>query len=101
MAGMADQQDVPAAGEMLFRLPVDLADQRAGGVEVEEVAARRLGRDGFRYAMRREDHGGVVRHLVQLLDEDGALAFQVFDDEAVVDYLVPDINRRAVAANRL
>ena len=56
VAGMADQQDVAAAGEVLLGLPVHLADQRAGGVEVEQVAARRLGRDRFRHAMGGEHH---------------------------------------------
>ena len=39
----------------------------------------------------------VVRHLVELLDEDRALALELLDHGAVVHDLVADIDRRAVA----
>ena len=42
----------------------------------EHVAPLRLGRDRLRHAVRREDDRCVGRHLVQLLDEDGALLSQ-------------------------
>ncbi len=38
--------------------------------------------------------------LVQLLDEDGALGFQSFDDIAVMNDLVPDIDGRAIGFQR-
>ena len=39
MAGMADQHDLAALAEVELGLAVHLGDQRAGGVEMEEVAA--------------------------------------------------------------
>ncbi len=101
---MADHQDMAAvraaAGEVALGLAVDLADQRAGRVQVHQVSALGLGRDGFGHAVGGEHDLRVGRHLVQLLDEDRALGFQVLDHGAVVDDLVPDIDRRAVAAER-
>lgn len=45
--------------------------------------------------MRGEYDGGVVRHFVQFFDEHGALGAQPVDHKAVVDHLVPDVDRRA------
>jgi hypothetical protein len=47
-----------------------------------------------------KDHRHAVRHLVQLLHEDRALGLQAVDDELVVDDLVADVDRRAVALER-
>ena len=101
VAGMADQQEVAAARRVVLGLAVDLADQRAGGVEVEELPPRRLGRHALGHAVGGEHHRRVVRHLVQLLDENGALALQALHHEAVVDDLVAHIDRGAVLADRL
>ena len=98
---MADQDDVAAAGEVVLGLPVHLADQRAGGVEVEQLAARGLLRHRLRHAMGGEHHRRIVRDLVEFLDEDRALLLQAFDHEAVVHDLVADVDRRAVAADGL
>jgi hypothetical protein len=59
-----------------------------------------LGRHRFRHAVRGKDHGPVVRHLVELVDEDRALGLEVLDHEAIVDDLVPDIDRPAVTLQR-
>ena len=81
-------------------LAVDLGDERAGGVEIVEAALLRLGRHRLGHAMGGEDHRRAVRHLVQLGHEDRALGLQAVDDELVVDDLVADIDRRAVALER-
>ena len=94
---MADQDHGAARGVMTLGLAMDLGDQRAGGVDIEQVAAARLGRHGFRHAVRREHHRPVVRHLVELVDEDRALGLEVLDDIAIVHDLVTDIDRPAVA----
>ena len=47
-----------------------------------------------------EDHRHAVGHLVQLAHEHRALRLQAVDDELVVDDLVADIDRRAVALER-
>ncbi len=56
MAGMADQEHVAAEALVAHRLLVHLGDQRAGRVEVEEVARLGVGRHGFRHAVGGEDH---------------------------------------------
>ena len=100
MAGMADEDDVAPRRDQSLRLAMDLRYQRTGRVEIVEAAVLRGGGHRFGHAMRREDHGRAVGHLVQLLDEHRALRAQAVDDEAVVDDLVPDINRRAVLLDR-
>ena len=97
---MADQQDQPPRREMPLGLAVHLADQRAGGVEIDHVAALRFGRHRFRHAMGGEHDRCVRRYLVQLLDEDRAFSLQRFDDEAVMHDLVAHIDRRAKLLQR-
>ena len=55
------------------------------------ASARDRGRD----AVRGEDDGGAVGHLVELLDEDGAALLEVGDDVLVVDDLLADVDGRA------
>ncbi len=56
VAGMADQEHVAAEALVTHRLLVNLGDQRAGRVEVEEVARLGIGRHRLRHAMGREDY---------------------------------------------
>ena len=44
-----------------------------------------------------EDDDGALRHVVEVIDGDGASCFQVGDDVRVVDDLVFDVDGRAVA----
>ena len=94
---MADQDDVAAGGEMHLGLAVHLADQRAGGVEIEQLAPLRILRHRFRHAVGGEHHRELAGNLLQVLDEDRALALQLLDHVPVVDDLVPHIDRRAIA----
>ena len=50
--------------------------------------------------MRGKHDGPVVRHLVQLVDEDRALRLEVLDDEAIVNDLVAHIDGPSVALER-
>ena len=85
----------------MLGLAVDLGHQRAGGVELEEVARLRRRRHRFGDAVGGEDHRLVGRgNLVELLDEDRALGLEALDDIAVVHDLVADIDRRAVLSQR-
>src|SRR5258708_19630840 len=97
MAGMADQHDGAPALVVPLGFAMDLGDQRAGGVDDDEVAACGLRRHRLRHAVRREYHGTVVRHPVEFLDEDRSLGFEALDDAAVVHDLVADIDRPPVA----
>ena len=100
MAGMADEQDVPAGLDQPLGLAVDLADQRAGGVEIVEPARLGRGRDDLGHAMGGKDHRAAVGNFVELLDEHRAQPAQPVDDEAIVDDLVADIDRRAEPLDR-
>ena len=98
---MADHDDVPAGREVPLRFPMHFADQRAGGVEIGELAPLRLGGNGFRHPMGGKHDGRIGRHFGQILDEDGALVFQRFDHGAVVYDLMAHVDGRVIAAERL
>ena len=103
MAGMADQEHVAAEALVAHRLLVHLGDQRAGRVEIEEVARLGIGRNRFRHAVGGEDHrAGLMlrRDFAEFLDEDGTELLKPLDHVAVVDDLVADIDRRAVFLER-
>ena len=53
-----------------------------------------------RDAVRAEDQGGAVGHVVELLDEHRALGAQVLDDVLVVHDLVAHVDRRAAQLER-
>jgi hypothetical protein len=96
MAGMADEEDVAPGLDQPLGLAVDLADQRAGRVEIVEAATLRFGRHGLGHAMRGEDHRNSVRHLRHFLHEHRAHRLQPVDHIFVVDDLVPDVDRGAI-----
>ena len=50
--------------------------------------------------MGRKHHGPIVRDLVELVDEHRAELAQAVDDEAVVDDLVADVDRRSEPLER-
>ncbi len=100
VAGMADQDHVEAFARVLAHFHVDLGDERTGRVEHGEPAPRRFVLDRARHAMGAEDHGGAVRHRVELVHEHGAEIAQAIDDELVVDDLVPHVDRRTEKLDR-
>jgi hypothetical protein len=102
MPGMTDEHDLTAAAMMDLGLAVHLGDERAGGIEREEIAALCLIRNRFRHAVSREDHRRVgLRNFVEFLDKDRSLRFEALHHVAVVHDLMPHIDRRAVALERL
>jgi hypothetical protein len=50
--------------------------------------------------MRRKNHGTIVGHFVELVDEHGAEPPQPLDHETVVDDLVPHVDRRSEPLER-
>ena len=100
---MADEDDVAAEPAMAQRLLVHLGDQRAGGVQIEEVQPPGVRRHRFGDAVGGEDDrlaAVFVRYLVEILDEDRALGLEPLDDIAVVDDLVADIDGGAELLQR-
>ena len=96
--GMPDQEDFAAALEMDRRLPVHLGDQRAGGVQREEIAGLGVGGHRFGHPVGRKHHRrvGIVGDFGQFLDENRALGLEAVDHIAVMDDLVADIDRGAI-----
>jgi hypothetical protein len=100
---MADQHDMAAEALVAHGLLVDLGDERAGRVEIEQVARLGIFRNRLRHAVRGKDDrllAMLFRDFVQFLDEDRALGLQAFHDIAVVHDLVAHIDRRAIGLQR-
>ncbi len=72
----------------------------ASGVEIEQLPPLRLCGHRFGYAMRRKDHAGAGRSLVQLVDEHGAHVLEALHDEAVMNDLVAYIDGRSILLKR-
>ncbi len=92
---MADEDALLAVAAVLGHFDVHLGHQRAGGVEYLQATACSFLAHGLGDAMGAEDDDDVVRHLVELFDEDGATVAQVLDHELVVHHFVAHIDRRA------
>src|SRR5690606_26251123 len=97
---VADHDDLAAGGAHARDLDVHLGDQRAGGVEYLQAARLGFLAHGLGHAMGREHDDGAGGSLVELVDEDGALGAQVFDDVAVVDDFMAHVDGRAVQFER-
>ena len=99
MPGVADEHHVAALARIPRHFHVHLGHQRTGGIEHREAASF-----GFVFhrrgnAMRGEDDGGAVGHLVELVDEHGAELAQALDHVHVVHHLVAHVDRRAEHAD--
>ena len=75
---------------------VDLGDQRTGRIDVVEPARSGLGRNRLWNAVRTEHDRNAVGHLIERFDENRPLRLQRFNDIAVMDDLVPDIDGGAI-----
>ena len=100
MAGMADQDQRPAARHVALALVMDLRHQRTGGIQHGQAARLRLVDDRLGHAMGTEDRDRAVRDLVQLVDEHRAHALEPLDDMAIVHDLVAHIDRGAELLER-
>ena len=72
----------------------------APGSAISLMAPLGFGRNLLGHAMGGENDRDVGGHVLELLDEDGALGLQLLDHEAVVDDLVADVNRRPILLQR-
>ena len=98
---MADEQDVPPLLDQPLGLAMDLGDERAGRVEIGEAALLRLGRAPT-WARRARRTPPARRPAPRRAPRrtPRPIALQAVDDEAVVDDLVPHIDRRAEPLER-
>lgn len=100
VAAMADEQDMPSVLDQSLGLTMHLRHERAGRIDIIEPAILGVTHHDFRHAMRGEDDGAPVGHLLEFLHEDGALSAQGIDHEAIMDDLMPDIDRSAIFLER-
>ncbi len=98
--GVADHHDRVALGGEAPRRDVDLGDQRAGGVDRAQAAARGVVVDRRGDSVGGEDDHLALRHLGLLLDEDRAALGQLLDHVLVVDDLLAHVDRGAVELER-
>jgi hypothetical protein len=73
---------------------MNLGDKRTDGVKHSQIARPSILFDGARNAMRAEDRYCAPRNLGKVLDETCAFRLEAFDDVAVVNNFVTDINGR-------
>ena len=98
---MSDQDDSEPLGVAPLCLYMHFADERAGGIDLEEMAlARRFGNRLGHPVGREHDRPVVFRDFVELVDEDRCLALQLVDHEFVVNDLVAHIDRPAIPFER-
>jgi len=100
MAGVADEQDVAPFLSQPLGLAMDLRDERASRIDERQAALSRICRHRLGHAMSGKDYRPVVRNFVELVDEHGAHAAQPINDEAVVDDLMANVDRRAKPLQR-
>ena len=96
MVGMADHhQGAPGLG-IAPPLNMDLGDEWTGGVDHGQPARRGVFLNRARNAVRAKYGRGAGGNFVELVDEHRSEAAQPVDDMAIVDDLVPHIDRRSI-----
>jgi hypothetical protein len=98
VVAVADQDDREFLPRVADGFGVDLGDQRAGGVDLDEVSRAGLSADLGRNAVRAEDERRAAGNLVDGFHECHAALDEAIDDVAIVDDLVEDIDRRSLQA---
>jgi hypothetical protein len=95
MAGMADQDDLAALAGIAAAFGMDFGDQRAGRVDHRQVAfgggVLHLAGD----AVGGEHRDRAIGDFGDFIDKDRTTGAEVFDDVAVVNDFVADVDRRA------
>ena len=92
VAGMADEHGFGTLAAGTMDLHVHLGHQRTGGIEhLEGAGFGHLAHD-LGDTVSGEDDDAVIRHLVQLFDENGTRLLELVHHVAVVHHLVTDID---------
>ena len=100
VVAMADQHQGAALARELDRLEVHLGDQRAGCIDDLEPALLGPLTDRRGNTMRGVDHARTLGHLIQLVNEDGALLGEIVYNVAVVNDFLADVDRRTECIQR-
>ena len=97
---MADQhQRITLLGK-LHGLNVNLGDERAGGVDHPQSTPFAAFADGRRNTVGGVNYTLTVRHVVDLVNKNGALFGQFIHNIAVMDNFAANVNRRAKGLKR-
>src|SRR5690606_22682676 len=103
MPRMADKQHMPAEPPVAHCLLVDLRNQRAGGMQIKEVARFSIRGNRLRHAVGREDHRAmamVCGTFGQPCYEERAKILQPVHPVSVMHDLMADIDWRTVFLQR-
>ena len=92
VASVADKHGFGALATGAMDFHVNLGHQRTGGIKYLEGAGLGHLAHCLGHAVSRKDDDAVVRHLVQLLDEDSARIFQLVHHIPVMHHFVADID---------
>ena len=101
MASVPNQDNMAPRIEMALGTEMHLEHQRATRIEHLQITGLSLFINMFSNPMRRENHHGTFRYLVEFIDKDNALAFKRFYNKLVMNNFMADIYRRAELFNRL
>ena len=100
MVFVPDQHDGVVLAGVADRLEVHLGHQRARGVDHAQPAALGFITHRGRDAVRAENDRRIVRHFVELVDEDRALRPERLDDVGIVHDLLAHVDRRPADVQR-
>src|SRR5262245_52607367 len=101
MTGMADENHRIPARCVVPRLGVHLRHERAGCVDRRQLSSPGSLADGRGHSVSREDDPCPDRHLILVVDEDRASAFELAHDVNVVNNLLTNVNRGTPELQRL
>ena len=97
---MADEHDLVTVALVALGLVMHFGDERAGGVDDGQGAEFGFVFDLLRDAVGAENGDAAFRNFLDFADENHAFLAEGFDDPAVMDDLMPHINRRTVKLQR-
>jgi hypothetical protein len=100
MSGMADEDNLKAGRVVTLGLDVHFRNKRAGCIKRKQSPVACMRRDRLRDAMGREDNGRTLRDRIQFFHKDGAFLLKPLNHIAIVNDLVPHIDRRAIFFER-
>src|SRR6185437_11125466 len=100
MTGMADQDHGAALIGISLDFGVHLGDERARRVDNPQLTDASAIPFAGRNPVGAENHALAPRHVVKALDENRALPLQGLKHEAIVNYLMTDVERTPVSLER-
>jgi hypothetical protein len=101
MARMTDQDDQTTLRDVTLALAMDFGDQRTGGIQNMQATRLCIELDGPCHPMRTEDGDCLRGNFREIFDEARAFCAQAFDDMAVVNDFMANVDGGAKLRERL